>query len=111
MPWGLHGWGGVTLRLTGILVGGPEHGFMLTDEHCLHGGQLAIANNAVNRDHLEKRLRSIGVATGLTRIDVEAKIVEVDGAGPFLRVTRYYGGSFQPMSEVEEQDYFRKRYP
>lgn len=111
MPWGLRGWSGITIRASGIVGGGPEHGFFLSGEHCLKGGRLYVADDAVNGDRLNQRLLSIGVKPGITRIDVEARIERDDDDGPVLRVTRYFGGSFQPMTERQEQSYFDKRYP
>lgn len=109
MPVALRGWGGVTLRTTGIVEGGFEHGFTFSDEHCARGGELVVTSRTVNRDRILNRLSAIGPALGVTRMDIEAKIVTSDGAPAELLVTRYYGGWFQPMSEQQLSAFDRKR--
>ena len=109
MPIGLRGWSGVTVRTTGIVVGGFEHGFSMMDEHCSRGGTLVITNQTVNGDRMLNRLRTIGSMVGVMRMDIEAKIDASGGASPKLRVTKYHGSSFQPMSEHQLSEFDRKR--
>jgi hypothetical protein len=106
---GLRGWGGTTLRATGIVEGGFEHGFTMMDEHCTRGGKLVVTGETVNGHRMLKRLGMIGQSLGLTRMDVEARIETLDGAAPNLRVTRYYGSLFEPMSEHQLSEFDRKR--
>ena len=108
MPVGLRGWAGVNLRLTGIVEGGFPHGFSIMDEHCPRGGHLMVTNQTVNVDRMRNRLDAIGTSVGVMRMDVSATIETGDGA-PTLRVTRYYGGSFEPMSERQRSEFYRKR--
>jgi hypothetical protein len=109
MPVGLRGWGGVNMRLTGVVVGGFEHGFSISDEHCARGGELVFTSQTVNGNRLLERLHAIGTSTGVTRMDVSATIATSDGSVPKLRVTRYYGSSFEPMSKRQLIEFDRKQ--
>ncbi|RYF40241.1 MAG: hypothetical protein EOO38_22170 [Cytophagaceae bacterium] len=109
MPVGLRGWGGSTLRLTGTVVGGFEHGFAMMDEHCPRGGELKVTGQTIDGDRMLNRLHAIGTRPGVTRMDVEAKIETPDGTPPTLRVIRYFGSSFQPMSDQQLTDFDRER--
>jgi hypothetical protein len=109
MPVGLRGWNGVTLRTTGIVVGGFEHGVSLMDEHCARGGELVGTSRTLNGDRMLERLAAIGSLIGIVRMDVEAKIETLDGATPKLRVSRYYGNSFEPMSHRQLSAFERRR--
>lgn len=109
MPVGLRGWSGTTLRLTGVVVGGFEHGFMMMNEHCPRGGELKITAQTIDGNRMLDRLLAIGSRLGVTRMEVEAKIETPDGAPPALRVIRYFGSSFEPMSEQQLIDFDRKQ--
>jgi hypothetical protein len=109
MPVALRGWSGVTVRMTGIVKGGFEHGFTIMDDHCARGGELIVTSRSVNGDRLLNKLSAVGSAVGVTRIDIEAKIVTADDASPKLLVSRYYGGWFQPMSQQQLSDFDRMR--
>lgn len=109
MPMGLRGWGGATLRLTGIVVGGFPDGFTMMDERCPRGGKLKVTEQTIQGELMLNRLRKVGSQLGVTRMTVEAKIETLDGAPPTLRVIRYFASSFQPMTERQLIDFDRKR--
>lgn len=109
MPVGLRGWGGATLRFTGTVVGAFEHGFAMMDEHCPRGGDLKVTGQTINGDRMLNQLGAIGARLGVTRMDVEARIETRDGAPPTLRVIRYFGSSFQPMTNQQLTNFDRKR--
>jgi hypothetical protein len=109
MPVGLRGWSGATLRLTGIVVGGFEHGFTIMEDRCPRGGELKVTDKTIDCDRMLNRLRTIGPRLGVTRVDVEVKIETSDGAPPTMRVVRYFGSSFQPMTDQQLKDFDRKR--
>ena len=113
MPPGFSTWTGAQVRWTGVVIGEPHHGYILSCEHHRGGIRIDWNDQTVGASAFQHALEAAFPRQGLLRITVEARLGCSYGPGrygliqdpPVLRISAVKSIEWMPMTAREESDF------